>query len=299
MRNIILYCTLLISFLGLSCEQIGYKTTPSGLKYLFLEKHPEGLQPKSGQILKLLFKRSIGSPLSDTVAQVDYASYNPAQIKDIKTPYNIGEIFSYLHEGDSVLVVVPLDSILTKERDLRNIPNYQPGKTVNFYIKLLKILPNDSAYKQDVQQSQELAIQQEPQKIISYARRHRLFGTLKNGVVVSLGRRGTGPVVEAGDTLELRYSGFLVGKGPSKAFDSNFPVEGQVKTEPLSFVVGSQEMIEGLNNAVVDQRVGDSINVLIPSKLAYGTKGAGHLIPPNSSLHFCLRLEKLRKARKG
>lgn len=297
MRDLILYfCLICLLFIAISCGQVGYKTTPSGLQYIHLESHPLGAKPKSGQILKLLFRRSISSPITNESAQLDYTAYQPEQIKASNRPYNVAEIFNYLHEGDSVLVVIPLDSMLSKERDLRNVNGYQPGKTVNLYIKLLKILPNDSSYKQDILQVQELALQEEPFKIISYARRHQLYGALKNGVLLSTGRGGSGDLVELGDTLELRYKGFLINGKNGKAFDNNFPTEiGQVNP-PLSFVVGSSEIISGFNQAVINQRIGDSINVLIPSKLAYGSSGAGHIIPPNSPLHFCIRLEKLRKA---
>lgn len=300
MRNLIFCISLFFTiFIIISCEQIGYKTTPSGLTYFFLKKNPQGALPKSGQILKILFQRSISSPLIDTIAQVDYTIYNPQQTKNSKQRYNLSEIFNYLHEGDSVLVVIPLDSVISKDQSLSNLPNYQPGKTINYYIKLQKILPNDSAYKQDIKLSQDLASHKEPEKILRYANKHQFYGFLKNGVFVSNGRKGHGPLIELGDTLELRYKGFLIG-GNREAFDSNFPENGQQINPPLlSFIVGSSEIIEGFNRAVLGHRIGDSLNVLIPAKLAYGINGAGRVIPPNSSLHFCLRLEKLHKKAKS
>lgn len=50
-------------------------------------------------------------------------------------------------------------------------------------------------------------------------------------------------------------------------------------------------MIPGFKEALQQMKVGDQVIVWIPSELAYGSRGAGGVIPPNTDLIF--RMEML------
>jgi len=103
-----------------------------------------------------------------------------------------------------------------------------------------------------------------------------------SGLRYIIKKEGTGEKPSAGRTVFLNYKGsFLSGE----VFDSS-DVQGQ----PLNFPVGTGEVIQGFDDAAMDMRIGEKRVVIIPPELAYGSAGAGGVIPPNSFLVFELEL---------
>lgn len=69
--------------------------------------------------------------------------------------------------------------------------------------------------------------------------------------------------VKQGDTVKVHYTGTL---DDGEVFDSS---EGR---EPLTFTVGSDQVIPGFSNAVIGMEVGDKKEVRIPPEMAYGER---------------------------
>ena len=67
---------------------------------------------------------------------------------------------------------------------------------------------------------------------------------------------------KAGDTVQVHYTGTLT---DGSEFDSS-----RKRNEPLQFTLGEGQMIAGFEKAVNGMSVGDSKQVNIPSKEAYG-----------------------------
>jgi peptidylprolyl isomerase len=95
--------------------------------------------------------------------------------------------------------------------------------------------------------------------------------------------------VKKGDNVKVHYTGSLE---DGSVFDSS---DGG---EPLSFAVGSGQVIEGFNEAVLGMKVGDSKTVLIPVDKAYGERNDEMVIqapveqiPPDLSPELGMRLE--------
>lgn len=97
-------------------------------------------------------------------------------------------------------------------------------------------------------------------------------------------RVGTGAVVERGDFLQVHYTGWLYdGTKPDnkgQQFDASSP------GFPLTFWLGTGQVIQGWEEGVPGMRVGGLRRLIIPASLAYGRAGAGASIPPNASLVF-------------
>ncbi len=88
---------------------------------------------------------------------------------------------------------------------------------------------------------------------------------------------GTGAVVANGQTLSMRYTGWLP---DGTRFDGNEP-DGA----PLPFVLGTTGIIEGWNLGILGMRVGGRRQLIIPSALGYGPNGNGP-VPPNTIMVF-------------
>lgn len=50
------------------------------------------------------------------------------------------------------------------------------------------------------------------------------------------------------------------------------------------------KLISGLREGLLQMKYGDRVLLIVPSKLGYGDKGAGKIIPPNTDLLFELEI---------
>ncbi|MDX1952288.1 MAG: FKBP-type peptidyl-prolyl cis-trans isomerase [Verrucomicrobiota bacterium] len=107
--------------------------------------------------------------------------------------------------------------------------------------------------------------------------------TTASGLQYKVIKEGTGPKPTAEDTVSTHYKGTLV---DGKEFDSS-------KGEPVTFPV--KGVIPGWTEALQLMPVGSKWQLFIPSDLAYGERGAGGAIPPNSTLIFDIELVEIKK----
>jgi peptidylprolyl isomerase len=73
-------------------------------------------------------------------------------------------------------------------------------------------------------------------------------------------------VVETGDIIEIRYTGWKKRNG--EVFESN----DDPSQPPLTMKVGSQDFIKGLNQGVLGMQEGQMKTIEIPLDMAYGQK---------------------------
>jgi rhodanese-related sulfurtransferase len=93
---------------------------------------------------------------------------------------------------------------------------------------------------------------------------------------------GTGKVAELGMKVKVHYTGTLLN---GTIFDSSIP-----RKKPFEFILGKGQVIKGWEQGILGMKVGEKRKLFIPSELAYGEKGAGASIPPNSELIFDVEL---------
>lgn len=94
---------------------------------------------------------------------------------------------------------------------------------------------------------------------------------------------GGGAVVESGQNVTVNYSGWLQTTGAK--FDSSWDRGAPFEVTPI----GAGKVIAGWDQAVVGQRVGSTLLLVIPPDLAYGANGSGS-IPGNASLIFVVEI---------
>lgn len=99
--------------------------------------------------------------------------------------------------------------------------------------------------------------------------------------------KGTGEEAKVGKMVTVHYSGFLTN---GTLFDSSIP-----RKSPFSFRLGAGDVIQGWDKGVAGMKVGGKRKLTIPSKLGYGARGAGNVIPPNATLVFEVELLKVEK----
>ena len=112
--------------------------------------------------------------------------------------------------------------------------------------------------------------------------------TTDSGLQYKVLEEGEGPSPKAGDTVTVHYRGTLV---DGTEFDSSYQ-RGEPATFPLKGV------IPGWTEALQLMKKGSKWVLFIPSDLAYGERGAGNRIPPNSTLIFEVELISFQESPK-
>mmetsp|Transcript_28382 Transcript_28382/g.59929 ORF Transcript_28382/g.59929 Transcript_28382/m.59929 type:complete len:208 (-) Transcript_28382:202-825(-) len=86
-------------------------------------------------------------------------------------------------------------------------------------------------------------------------------------------------VAMEGKFVTVGYTGRLMSN--NKQFDSG----------SISFRIGERRVIPGWEQGLVGMKIGGKRTLRIPPQLAYGNRGAGEVIPPNSHLEFDVELK--------
>ena len=108
------------------------------------------------------------------------------------------------------------------------------------------------------------------------------FQQTDSGLRYQIIQEGTGQQAAAGQTVSVHYKGQLL---DGTVFDSSYK-----RQQPIDFVLGQGQVIPGWDEGVSLLKVGDKARFVIPSDLAYGSRGAGGVIPPDAALIFDVEL---------
>jgi len=104
----------------------------------------------------------------------------------------------------------------------------------------------------------------------------------KSDLGIEILRQGTGEGVKNGQGAIVHYVGILQ---DGTKFDSSYD-----RGLPLRFTLGQGLVIEGWDKGILGMKVGEKRKLTIPPELAYGSSGAGGVIPPNATLIFEVEL---------
>ena len=111
------------------------------------------------------------------------------------------------------------------------------------------------------------------------------FEKTASGLYYKITEKGNGKKPKKGDQVAVHYTGMLL---DGKVFDSSL-----YRGQPLNFAVGIGQVIEGWDEGILLLNEGDKARLVIPSDLAYGSQGAGGVIPPNAALVFDVELVRV------
>ena len=89
---------------------------------------------------------------------------------------------------------------------------------------------------------------------------------------------GTGKKIIQHSWVQLEYTGSFEN---GKVFDTNIG-----KDRPLVVQMSMKEVIPGFEQGIIGTTKGTKRKIKIPAELAYGKKGGGDIIPPNTDLIF-------------
>lgn len=107
-----------------------------------------------------------------------------------------------------------------------------------------------------------------------------------SGLRYKILQEGNGKRATKGAMVSVHYKGQLVN---GQVFDSSYQ-----RKQPIDFTIGVGQVIPGWDEGIMLLKVGDKARLVIPSDLAYGSRGAGGVIPPDATLIFDVELMNVK-----
>jgi FKBP-type peptidyl-prolyl cis-trans isomerase FkpA len=296
MKKYILY--LAISAFAIKASAQGtFQRSSKGTEYQNFTNNP-GPKIKLSDIVTFNAIQKTGK---DSILISTYKVGAPLQAQ-IQESGDLMDVFPLLALKDSVLVRVQTDSIFKDNEQQR--PAFLPkGSYMYFTLKIERIQSLDEAIAErkalvDKYSTEEAA------NTDKYIAEHKM---VMKTTLTGLKYKITKPSVSLrkplkGDTVQVNYTGRTL---DGKMFDSSIEADAKAgdlhqsgrKYEPIKFVVGQSEVIPGWDEGLLLLNEGSKAQFIIPSKLAYGEKGAGEDIKPFSTLLFDVELVKVKSVK--
>jgi FKBP-type peptidyl-prolyl cis-trans isomerase FklB len=149
-----------------------------------------------------------------------------------------------------------------------------------------------NAFKQEMSKKQQAQMQEFSEKnkkngenFLAENKTKEGIITLPSGLQYKVIQAGTGKSPKSSDTVTVNYKGTLI---DGTEFDSSYR-----RGQPASFPV--KGVIPGWTEALQLMKEGAKWELYIPSNLAYGERGAGRNIGPNSTLIFEVELISVKE----
>lgn len=192
-------------------------------------------------------------------------------ITHIATPWldNKHTVFGHVEHGQEVV-----DSIAQGD-GLETVEIVRVGEEAEKWNAIEAFRTFEGARSQRIAEEKEKA-EAELQKIAAG------FDKTESGLRFKMIQKGNGKRAGKGTNVSVHYEGSLVN---GQVFDSSYQ-----RKEPISFQLGIGQVIPGWDEGIGLLKVGDKARFVIPSHLAYGSAGAGGVIPPNATLIFDVEL---------
>lgn len=283
-RNLILI-VMAITLVS-ACKNDSFEQTETGLRYQFFTKN-DGRKPKVGDII---FVHMLGVNSKDSALFDTYKMGQPFNISIMEPTFkgSLEEGFMMMAQGDSAVFLINADSLYTRTFQ-RPVPEYvEKGSDIKFTLKMMEIYSQEEMNKKMQKEAEEKQAA-EAKAIESYKAAHAdaKMETTASGLMYEVVKANPkGRAVKDGDSVSVHYTGTLL---DGTVFDSS--VE---RGEPITFPAGKGMVIPGWDEAIKLMKEGEKFKLLIPSRIAYGERGAGPKIPPFSTLLFDVELVKVK-----
>ena len=282
MKNlkIIIACLLLASFAQAQKVVKYSKSKTSGLSYV-MHKSNKGPKLKLDDVVTLNLKYSTSK---DSLVFDSWKMGKPIQLKIAKASFkgDLMDGLTLLTVGDSASFLINADSLFTKTFGAPRPAFIDSSSFLSFTVKIISTTTDAALKAEELKLEKENAMK-ENEVIAKYIADKQITPSKStSGLMYIISEPGTGEQAQAGKTVKVHYTGRLL---DGTKFDSSLD-----RNEPIEFKLGQGMVIKGWDEGIALLKVGGKALLIIPSNLAYGSRGAGGVIPPFSPLTFEVEL---------
>ncbi len=208
-------------------------------------------------------------------------------ITHVPTPRLNGRhtIFGHVIDGQQVVDTIAKNDSIIKVNIIRKGKDAKDFDAKKVFAKGLEAFKK--AQVAAVKKALEITKKETEAFIKDMKRKGYKIKTYDSGLVIATQKIGKGAKPVAGNIVSVHYNGRLTN---GKEFDSSYK-----RKEPIKIPIGVGRVIPGWDFGIMQLRVGGKAVFFIPSTMAYGTRGAGGVIPPNANLIFDIELMKIEK----
>jgi len=196
-------------------------------------------------------------------------------ITHVATPWldNKHTVFGKVIEGQDVVDAVAQDDLLNSIEIIR-----VGSEAENFNaIEAFRVFEGARAER-------EAKAKQEQEELMNKVAAG--YDETPSGLRYKILQEGTGKKATKGSMVSVHYKGQLL---DGQVFDSSYQ-----RKQPIDFTIGVGQVIPGWDEGIQLLKVGDKARMVIPSELAYGSRGAGGVIPPDATLIFDVELMNVK-----
>jgi len=294
-----------------SCSANNEKTARNGLSYTLVE---EGEGPAAQQdeymVLNMLYKdKATDSVWYSTEDEM------PQLIQNKDSMWMAGDkmvqvIFAEMNEGDSVVFDVTAQDLFANTWNQPLPAGVDPAQVVQFQVGLDRILTQEDLMAWMQEQNDKRRVKMESMAAEQYeidkgilqeyfAEKEIQPMETEAGLYIEMLEEGNGTEANAGDTVRVDYTGYLL---DGTFFDSSLEeiaIENNAFQEgrtygPYQFVLGQGAVIKGWDEGIAELQEGDKARLYVPSTLAYGPQQRSEVIKPNSILVFDVELVEVK-----
>ena len=262
-------CTIAVCFSACKEKKFkDYEQTETGLYYKFKEQNSEGKQPQIGDFLFLTVSYHSDN---DSIP-----AFEAREIMDLMNESiyagDLYEAYSMLKEGEEAEFVLKADSFF--HHFMKQIPPFVTSDNVLYFtVRMDKVKTMT-----DFEEEEDIAIN-------NYITENNVtVDPTESGLYYIETEKGKGRKIATGDSVSVHYTG--------KFLDGTV-FETSIGSEPLTFVLGVQPMIEGFVEGILRMNQGGKATLILPFEIAYGMSHPMSSIPPFTPLVFELEVVKV------
>ncbi len=237
----------------------------SGLYFVPVTTNSSAPVATAGKVVSILYTgKLLDGTVFDATSQRDNTPLSFTYGTD-RVLAGIEEGLAMMHLGDKAILLIPSGLAYGSSSALTSVP---ANSVIRFEIELVGINPDYTVPDDNL--------------ITRYLTKNNITTAQKQTSGLYFVRTTTnaaGTPAAKGKTVSVLYTGkFLNG--------TVFDASSRNGNTPLKFVVGGGQVVAGFDEGVSLMRQGEKATLLIPSALAYGSRGSGNTIAPNTVISF-------------
>lgn len=267
--------------MSISCQSDDFEVSEDGYEYKYITKG-EGETPKNGEVVvyNLMYMNEKDSVLFESTAE--QPAIIPCDTAQWEAMGALYKAFKIIREGDSILIKIPTKTLFAESFRAAIPPTLDSLGTITFCIGASKINTQEEM-QAEAMEAGKAQLNTDIEVIESFLKENNITAqSTESGLRYVIETEGTGDYPQPGQTVFVHYTGTLM---DGTKFDSSHD-----RNEPLSFPIGQRRVIQGWDEGIALLKKGGKGTLYIPSPLAYGPRGSGGAIAPNSVLKFEVEL---------